>query len=103
MMNNDKLITIYHKAIADIIAEGKAAGFVMGTRSVGRAAARTRKGSRRDILRVEVVTAAPPFRAVSLLRLMDMGVDILDIVVACNDIFAPRVDRHRHLEAVSLR
>lgn len=100
-MTNNELVTTYHKAIADITAEGKAAGFTMGTRSVRRAT--TRKGSRRDILRIEVITAAPPFRAVSLLRLMDMGVDVLEIVAACSDIFAPRVDRHRHLEAVSLR
>ncbi len=99
-MTNTKATAHFISAKAAVIADGKASGLSIGQRHHRPA----RKGSRVASLRAELHNASPIYNAVSLLRLMADGMDIIEILEACHDgTFAARPDRHRHLESVSLR
>lgn len=97
---NDKATGHFNAARAAVIADGKAAGLHIGQHH----RKPVRKDSRSATLRAELHSASPLYNAVSVLRLMADGMDIIDILEACADgTFAARPDRFRHLESVSLR
>ncbi len=99
-MTNQKAIAHFTSAKAAILADADAVGLHIGQHHRRRA----RKGSRIATLRKELHALAPGYDAISLLRLMADGMDIIEILEACQDgTFAARPDRHRHLESVRLR